>query len=111
AGMLNVNGEEYLILVCSDGAGSAEESQAGSRLACETATAAARASLEAGKKLCGTDAADPREWMRSVHERLAAEADVRRISGRDLACTLLLAVVGRSEACFAQIGDGAIVVS
>jgi len=45
-----------------------------------------------------------------VRGTLLDEAARRELRPRDLACTLLVAVVGPSSAIFAQLGDGAIVV-
>jgi len=50
------------------------------------------------------------ELFRDVREAVLAEAERLGVSGRELACTALLAVIGPSVAAFAQIGDGAMVV-
>jgi hypothetical protein len=50
------------------------------------------------------------ELFRAVREAIIAEAEARRVRSRELACTALLAVVGPSDATFAQLGDGAIVL-
>ncbi len=49
-------------------------------------------------------------WFREVHEALLREAQRREIVPRQLACTLLVAVVGEHSAVFAQVGDGVIVI-
>ena len=48
-------------------------------------------------------------WMDEARKQLNFEAAQRQAGLRDLACTLLLAVVGDHSAAFAQIGDGAMV--
>jgi hypothetical protein len=103
--------EEFLIVACADGAGSAARSEVGAAIACETVI----------QQLCDhlTDSASleglTREFFLSVFRAaltaLTTEAGRLEIRERDLACTLLVAVVGEEEAVFAQIGDGAIVVS
>jgi hypothetical protein len=50
------------------------------------------------------------ELFRLVREALFVEAESRQVRPRELACTALLAVVGPSDAAFAQLGDGAIVL-
>ncbi len=49
------------------------------------------------------------EWVRPVHEALVAEAGRLGVEPRQLACTLLFAVLSADGAAFGQIGDGAIV--
>jgi Protein phosphatase 2C len=99
-----------LILACSDGAGSAVESKIGSRLACETAVQQAMAFLDGGHAIAEVTPDILRGWAQQVHDAIQAEANRRGLIGRDLACTLLLSVIGHDAAAFVQIGDGAIVV-
>jgi hypothetical protein len=101
--------ERVLILACSDGAGSAEYSQLGARLACEAAVRTIAAALQATGGLPVTRTLEAAAWVRPVHEALAAAAAARQIDLRQMACTLLFAVLGERGAAFGQIGDGAIV--
>lgn len=101
---------DALVVICSDGAGSAKESHVGSRLACEIATSQAVQFLESGESVAGLSPATVHEWIARVHDGLLVEAATRKIVARELACTLLIAVLDHSGAVFAQIGDGAIVV-
>lgn len=102
--------DQGLVLACSDGAGSAAQSQVGSALACRLAVERAMAFLADGHAV--EDAAEDtlRAWVADVHAGLGAEAERLAVAPRELACTLLLAVVGRSAAAFVQVGDGAIVL-
>jgi hypothetical protein len=101
--------QRVLILACADGAGSAEFSQVGSRIACETIVRSIVEGLhEAGGVPFGLEA-QAIGWVQPVHDALVAEAAVREIEPRQLACTLLYAVLGERSAAFGQIGDGAIV--
>jgi hypothetical protein len=92
-----------LVAVCSDGAGSAELSHLGSKAAVErfmevaapTESAPERTALEA--------------WVDAARERVLEEAATQGDVPRQLACTLLVAIVGDGWAVFAQIGDGVIV--
>lgn len=103
--------DDGVILVCSDGAGSASESKAGSELACRIAITRVMSFLEGGHGVEQLTEGLLRSCLADVHLELVHEAERRSIPPRELACTLLLAVVGRSAAAFAQVGDGAIVVS
>ncbi len=107
---LSLKNETVLILACSDGAGSAEHSEIGSRLACDRIVEVISGELQTQDALPTILAEQALGWTRQVHQALAAEADSREIPIRQLACTLLFAVVGQSGAAFGQIGDGAIVV-
>src|SRR6266516_1458430 len=102
--------DQGIILACSDGAGSATEAKTGSRLACQTVVQQVMTFLDSGRAVAEATADDIRAWLLAVHTRLDAEAETMGIAPRDLACTLLLAVVGSTGAVFSQIGDGAIVV-
>jgi len=107
---LALKNETVLVLACSDGAGSAEHSEIGSRLACEKIADVISGELQARENCPPIHAEQALDWIRQVHESLEAEALLREIPIRQLACTLLFAVVGQSGAAFGQIGDGAIVV-
>lgn len=101
--------EEVLIIACSDGAGSASHSEVGSQLACDSIVASSREWIAAGD-------GDPinrktiASWYERAQSAVVAEAARREVPARELACTLLVAVVGKDWATFAQLGDGAIVI-
>ena len=97
--------DEWLAVAVADGAGSASHSEIGANKACESLAALADqlseqpVTVEAAERLFTT-----------VRGHMSAEAERLETKLRNLACTALLAVVGPKFACFAQIGDGAIVV-
>jgi hypothetical protein len=99
-----------LVAACADGAGSASLSDVGAALACQTV-------VEEAGKLIGTDGVLPtdfdeailRGWNERAHARVLDEAGRRGVAPRELACTLLTAVVGDDWAVFSQVGDGVIV--
>jgi hypothetical protein len=103
-------GEEVLIAVACDGAGSAKLSQVGSDATC-------RFMLDRIKTLIAEQHAIG-EVSRETVTTLVLEAQANlsllaRASGatmRDLACTLVTAVVGREGAVFFQVGDGVAIV-
>ncbi len=97
---------EWLGIVIADGAGSALHSDVGATLACDE--------LVRQIETLQSDVLLSRDGIIAlfggVRDTLLAEAQSRGVPPRELACTLLLAVVGLESATFAQLGDGGIVV-
>ena len=115
--VLQARGAEVLVAVCADGAGSAQHGGAGARVACHTLLA------EIEKLLAGPTPPTARKKSASVLGKTAirrafvhvaaalrAEAAQLGVAPRELATTLLLAVLGPDSAAFAQVGDGVIVI-
>jgi hypothetical protein len=102
---------EYVVLVCSDGAGSASESHVGSQVACDTVAGRAAAFLQGGGDLRAVDRTTLLDWLAAAHEAIVSAAEGLAVAPRELACTVAVAVVGPGAAAFAQVGDGAIVIS
>jgi Protein phosphatase 2C len=92
-----------LAAACSDGAGSAELSHLGSKAAVERFMEIAAPSESA------PEPAEIETWVDAARERVLEEAATQGVVPRQLACTLLVAIVGDGWAAFAQIGDGVIV--
>jgi hypothetical protein len=99
-----VESEGAFIGVVSDGAGSASHSQIGSLLTCASVV---RAISETSSS----------EWfgkgfaagvLEKVRRELSDKADAMALETRDLACTMLVAIVTPGRFAFWQIGDGAI---
>ena len=92
-----------LFAACADGAGSAELSHLGSKAAVERFM----------EKAASLESAPTREqieiWVDAARARVLEEAAANDTTPRQLACTLLAAIVGENWAAFAQIGDGVIV--
>ncbi|MGO9600745.1 MAG: PP2C family serine/threonine-protein phosphatase [Isosphaeraceae bacterium] len=110
--VIESSGGPTLIAACADGAGSAELAELGAKLAVDTFLQLAVASLSSGEM--GTASSAPeilRDWAKVIRRRLESEAEARNTTLRQLACTLLTAIVGTASACFSQVGDGLIVVS
>lgn len=106
---VTINDIDYLILACSDGAGSAAYSDIGAKAACQEITEQVRAFLASNRSLADVDRAVLVGWFEAVRNRIAADAGARGVECRQLACTLILAVVGDENSVYGQIGDGAIV--
>jgi hypothetical protein len=100
---------EALILACADGAGSAVAAERGARLACEFIVSHITKYLDSGRGVDEINRELMQEWYGDAHLRLNDEAVQQGLAPRDLASTLLLAVVTEGVSVFAQIGDGAIV--
>ncbi|OWA34073.1 hypothetical protein B9G55_17235 [Saccharibacillus sp. O16] len=104
-------GREVLLAAASDGAGSAERSDEGSRLACTLFAEAIERHLNDGGRVEQLTRGFFEAWLgrfQRVVRGLASEAGCR---SREFACTFLAAVIDEEAAVFVQIGDGAIIFS
>jgi Protein phosphatase 2C len=100
-----------LVAVVCDGAGSAAHSEVGSWLASTTFVELVEVHFENGGHLVDIGRETVAGWITNTAERLSARAREEGNAFKDYSCTLLAAIVGSEAAVFAQIGDGAIVVS
>ena len=99
-----------LIVVCADGAGSASHSALGARIACDIVLDRVWEWIkDAEFSTEQITRGQIQAWFEAARDKIGAEASDRGIAPRDMACTLLLAIVGETWAAFAQVGDGAIV--
>ncbi|MDB5342135.1 MAG: hypothetical protein JWP89_512 [Schlesneria sp.] len=106
----HVGGLPVLVLAASDGAGSAEHSDIGSQTACRAVQELIAEKLRDQTDFLPIARDEAVSWYEHVRAEILREAEVRSVPIRQLACTLLVAVIGESGAAFCQIGDGAIVV-
>ena len=102
---------QVLVAVVCDGAGSAAHSEIGSWLASTTFVELVELYFEQAGRLVDIDRSIIAEWVERTADRLIARAQQDGNLSKDYSCTLLAAIVGTEAAVFAQIGDGAIVVS
>ena len=100
-----------MVLVASDGAGSASVADIGASLTCQTFVKLVEDFLSGGGRLEDVGRPLVERWIAGIVYRLALHAGTQNLAVHDYACTLLAAVVTDDLALFAQIGDGAIVVS
>ena len=100
------------ILACAvcDGAGSAPKSDSGAQLASATILRLVEHYCTTMGRLKDVTREIAAQWVGDTAEAVKVLAAKNGDPVRDYACTLLLAVIGRSSALFVQIGDGAIVV-
>ena len=96
---------DSLVVAVADGAGSSTLGDVGASIACEI--------LIEQVEIRNSDAIWTQneiiELFSQARKALDTEASKRGVPPRELACTLLLAVVSADAATFAQLGDGAIV--
>ena len=104
-----ISDQPIIILTCADGAGSARFAEAGAGQACGTIMNQVLVDMRDGLMTEAIESDTALYWMDEARKQLNFEAAQRQAGLRDLACTLLLAVVGDHSAAFAQIGDGAMV--
>jgi hypothetical protein len=101
--------EPIVVMVASDGAGSASRSEYGSAIACQELTDNIRLFLEDGGHLADITRELATGWLENAAVALSEEAAATGVSVREYACTLLVAIVSENHAVFMQVGDGAIV--
>jgi hypothetical protein len=104
------DGEEILLAVASDGAGSAAHAQLGAQLACDLFISEAQARFASQRGWAQLADGFIQDWIGNF-QRLTAGWSGEAQKTQDFACTLLAAVVGQGSAVYFQIGDGAIVES
>jgi hypothetical protein len=110
-GIVRTKEGPVLVAVVCDGAGSAANSEIGSWLASTTFVELVEVHFENGGRLVDIGRDKVVDWIAETAGRLTARAHDDGNSPKDYSCTLLAAIVGNDAAAFAQIGDGAIVVS
>lgn len=100
-----------LVVSISDGAGSAARSEVGSHLAC----ASFLEQISAFVREHGTEAPPERSyietWLIDLSSQIAHAAEQLDLPPRELACTLVGAVIAPNWSAFCQVGDGGIVVN
>jgi Protein phosphatase 2C len=101
---------ETLVACVADGAGSAKFSDVGSALLCQTIVDSAKAFFDLGGRLEDLTRNDVLRWCAVARIRIKRAARSRYSDPRQMAATLVAAVITPSCACFFQIGDGAIIL-
>ena len=99
-----------LVLIASDGAGSASHSEIGSSLACCRLMEELRRAIDQGLEVAQITKEVALGWLSEVRAALQTAADEHNLGLREFACTLLAAVVSPTHSAFFQVGDGAMVV-
>ena len=102
--------EEVLVLVASDGAGSAAHSDVGSQLACQELLDCIRLYFSDGKRVSDLTRDIALGWLENAAAVIVRAAAETESSTREYACTLLAALISPTHTAYIQVGDGAIVV-
>ncbi|MBL9169353.1 MAG: protein phosphatase 2C domain-containing protein [Verrucomicrobiales bacterium] len=94
---------QILVAILADGAGSASRSEVGSA---ESVDYGLNLLAAADLDFSSFDDESIRRWYQEIRSRLDTVAAREGVAFNDLACTLLMTVIWREGAVFAQIGDG-----
>jgi hypothetical protein len=103
--------DQILIAVASDGAGSANFSEHGSKLICTSLTRQVKEHIQNGGEVRDIYLDLVKDWIMMFQKEANTFAEEHFIRPKELACTLLAAILGGDYAAFIQIGDGAIVTT
>lgn len=109
--VLHVLDKDVLLGVAADGAGSAARADEGAALVCRTVCRVAPAVIADAGGVSAMTRAYAERLVSEVRDSVLLHADASGVFPRDLASTLLLAIVADDASFYLQIGDGAIVVS
>lgn len=105
------SGSRVLVVVASDGAGSAKHAEAGSDLTSSFLVEQLKVHLANGARVRDLKRDLVETWILKLRDEIALRAEAEEgLSVRDFAATLLAAVIDEDSAAFFQIGDGAIVI-
>ncbi|WP_448140969.1 PP2C family serine/threonine-protein phosphatase [Stenotrophomonas sepilia] len=99
-----------VLLVASDGAGSALRSATGAKLATAEIRDCVRNHFDDGQGIEQVTRDVALNWLAGVAARIAHRAASDGLEVREYACTVVAAIVSPTHACFFQVGDGAIVI-
>lgn len=99
---------EYLLVIVSDGAGSASYGGEGASIVCRSLSKGIRAYLAEFDKL--PEPGDVDDFLDVARDRIYLAADKRDLAPREFAATLVLLVTNGINSLFAHIGDGCAVV-
>ncbi|AEG15147.1 serine/threonine phosphoprotein phosphatase [Desulfofundulus kuznetsovii DSM 6115] len=103
--------ESLLVVIASDGAGSAREAATGATRLCSIFLNEITTYFEQGGRIEDIERKTVIHWLQSFQKEIEYLAQEMGLMLRDFACTLLGAIIGNSRSIFFQIGDGTIVTS
>ena len=105
------SGEDVLLAVAADGAGSASHGGDGAAKTCSSLLHSMREHLNAGNSVEQITKELAASWLLAIQQSLQDDASALLAERRDFACTLLALIVGDSCAVCLQVGDGVMVLS
>jgi hypothetical protein len=100
---------EVLVVAVSDGAGSAEHSAIGSRLATMRFMRCASEFLKSGGNVASLTQQTTLDWLDDIRDCVSGVAAKLERSPRDFAATLVACIAAPDHAAFIHVGDGAAV--
>lgn len=100
---------DALIVVVSDGAGTAEHSAIGSRLVTMRFIRCASRFLKSGRDVSSVTTQTALEWLDDIRDRISRAAKELGATPRDFAATLVAGLITPTHAAFIHVGDGAAV--
>src|SRR5579862_4411090 len=100
--------QEPIIVVVSDGAGTASYGGQGASLICRSISASAHQHFEAHTSLPSAEALEG--WVDAARDRIGAIAARRELSPRDFAATLIVVLSDGLGSITLHVGDGCAVV-
>lgn len=101
--------ESALVAVCSDGAGSAQQSSVGSRIIVRSFCRSVRGYLKGGGTLADLSREIASDWLDDMRGRIEITSRSAGLTPRDFAATLVGCIVGERTAKVLHVGDGAAV--
>lgn len=101
--------ESALVAVCSDGAGSAQQSAIGSRIIVRAFCRSVRSYLQGGGTLIGLSREVASDWLDDMRGRIGAISKSVDLTPRDFAATIVGCIVGDKATKVLHVGDGAAV--
>jgi Protein phosphatase 2C len=107
---LVIGNESFLIAIVSDGAGSAKFSSTGSRLAVECFARCAVSHIRSFQSLDNVTHNLVLDWLDDIRNRIFRSAELRATEPRQMAATLIGALVCSNRAIVCHVGDGACVL-
>lgn len=99
-----------LLVIVSDGAGSARYGSIGSKLVVRSFAESFHEYFDRGGSVSAIEEALVSEWLDEIRDRVGAVAGACSAVPRDFAATLLAAIVDDEQAVICHVGDGACVV-
>ena len=99
----------YSVIAVADGLGSAKLSDFGARNAVDAAVATAKNLITASPGNVAVLEDVARKAARAARKELEEKADVYNCKLRDIACTLIVAIMYQDDLAVAHIGDGAVI--
>jgi hypothetical protein len=106
----NNNGENILVAVVADGAGSAKEAKLGARINCNVFMKAAKSFLNKDKDIFKASDEDVNAWIDEIREILGLYSKRKKCAFKELAATFIAVIIGKNNSLIIHIGDGAVVM-